>query len=89
MTAVEFTSLLSRHVACDKIDASGETVKAVIEDVFQQFPAVKSYIVDDQGKPRHHIVIFLNGKPVVDREGMSDAVGDDDQIFVYQALSGG
>ena len=32
---------------------------------------------------------FVNGRPIQDREGLSDGVAPDDEIYVMQALSGG
>ena len=89
VACVEFTTHLARHVDCESIEVQGSTVWEALEDVFQRFPAVKNYVVDEQGRPRYHVVIFVNGQPVQDREGMSDALDADDNVFVFQALSGG
>jgi hypothetical protein len=33
--------------------------------------------------------VFVNSQMIADRQGLSDAVGPDDEVFVFQALSGG
>ncbi|MBT8472551.1 MAG: MoaD/ThiS family protein, partial [Marinicaulis sp.] len=38
---------------------------------------------------RKHVNIFINDEMVSDRVKLSDAVAPDDEIFVFQALSGG
>jgi sulfur-carrier protein len=38
---------------------------------------------------RRHVAIYVNGDRIADRDRLSDPVGDDDEIFVFQALSGG
>ena len=34
-------------------------------------------------------MIYIDGKPIVDRADLSDPVGEDSEIYVMQALSGG
>ena len=35
------------------------------------------------------MTVFVGDRPLVDRTALADAVGDDTEIFVLQALSGG
>jgi molybdopterin synthase sulfur carrier subunit len=89
LARVEFTANLQRHLACPVQSAPGDSVRAVLEHVFAEHPRLRSYILDDQGRVRRHVAIFVNAAHVADRGGLSDAVGCDDEIFVFQALSGG
>lgn len=86
---ITFTSNLERHVACPSMPAGGATVREALDGVFAEVPRLRSYIVDEQGRLRRHVNIFVNDDPVTDRERLSDPVGGDDEIFVFQALSGG
>ena len=67
----------------------GGTVRETLDHYFEQFPSVRSYVLDDRGCVRQHMVIFLNGSQIRDRAGLSDIVSPDDVIDVMQALSGG
>lgn len=89
MPRVAFTPNLERHVTCPPSDVAGDTVRRVLDGVFERYPAVKSYVLDDQGALRHHIVVFVNGRQLRDRSGLSDPVAPDAEIYVMQALSGG
>ncbi len=89
MPRVSFTSNLQRHLACPTRDAAGASVRAVLDTVFAANPRLRSYILDDQDRLRKHVVIYINGDKVTDRDGLGDAVGDGDEVFVFQALSGG
>ncbi|NNE41351.1 MAG: MoaD/ThiS family protein [Marinicaulis sp.] len=89
MALVSFTDNLLKHLPCLPTEASGETVRDVMETVFAQNAPLRSYIVDDQGRLRKHVNIFINDEMVSDRVKLSDAVAPDDEIFVFQALSGG
>ena len=89
MAKVQFTPHLQRFVDCPPSDVAGDTVRSVLESVFTQNPRLRGYILDDQHRLRRHVVIFVNGEPVCDREQLSDAVDGTSEVFVMQALSGG
>jgi sulfur carrier protein ThiS len=67
----------------------GDTVRAVLEGIFEENPKLRSYLLDDQGALRRHVNVFINDATVRDRERLTDAVSGTDEIFVMQALSGG
>lgn len=89
MARVHFTRNLKRHVDCPMAEAPGRTVGEVLGVIFCQNPGLKGYILDERGMVRKHMAIFVDGRGVMDREGMSDAVGEESEIYVMQALSGG
>jgi sulfur-carrier protein len=86
---VAFTSNLQRHLSCPVQLAPGDSVRAVLDSVFADHPRLRSYILDDQDRVRRHVAIYLNGDCIADRDRLGDAVADTDEIFVFQALSGG
>lgn len=89
MPRLTLTKHLDRYLAWTPHDVSGATVAAVLEAAFQELPPLRSYLVDDQGRLRTHVMVFIDGEPIGDRAALSDAVGADQEIFVMQALSGG
>lgn len=89
MPRIEFTPHLRMHLACHAVDVEGETVAEALAVVFETWPKLKSYVLDDQGAVRKHVTIFVNNKPLTDRDRLSDRVAESDEIFVFQALSGG
>ena len=89
MTTLSFTPNLLRHVETPTARVDGRTVREVLEGYFQVNPTVRSYVLEDQGALRKHVAIFLNRELIRDRTGLSDPVGENDAIFVSQALSGG
>src|SRR6266850_2549414 len=80
-----FTSNLQRHVSCPARDAAGETVSAVLQEVFDQEPRIRGYVLDEQGELRKHVFIFVDGQ----RARLSNPVGEESEIYVLQALTGG
>jgi sulfur carrier protein ThiS len=68
---------------------AGSTVREALEAVFARNPRLRGYLLDDQGALRRHVVVFVAGEPVIDRERLSDKVSKEAEISVLQALSGG
>ena len=89
MGQVSFTDNLRRHVPCPPVSAEGATVREVLDRVFADNPQLKSYVLDDQCRLRRHVNVFINACAIGDRVRLSDAVGPNDDVFVFQALSGG
>jgi molybdopterin converting factor small subunit len=89
MAKVLFTSNLRQHVECPPLEGEGQTVRDVLEDAFRKNPPVRSYVLDDQGALRQHMMVFVNGRGVRDRRGLSDPVPPGAEVHVFQALSGG
>jgi sulfur-carrier protein len=89
MPTVHFTLNLRRHVECPVQTAAGKTVAEALGVVFAANPKLRGYVVDERGALRKHMAVFIDGHAAVDREGLSDAVGENSEIFVMQALSGG
>ena len=89
MATVSFTANIQRHVACRETEAHGRTVREVLDQVFAGNPAARAYVLDDQGALRRHMAIFVDGRAIADRIGLSDPVTAAARIYVFQALSGG
>ncbi len=89
MPQVIFTSALERHLSCPPQEVDGTTVREALDRAFAVNPAVRGYVLDDQHALRKHMIVFVDGEAVRDREGLSDAVSPGSQIYVMQALSGG
>ena len=89
MPTVLFTRALERFLPAPTAAVEGATVAAALAAVFASRPALRGYVLDDQGVLRRHVAVYVNGRVVNDRIGLSDPVGPRDEIYVFQALSGG
>ena len=89
MATVVFTQNLQAHVQCPPTNAEGVTVREVLDRVFADHPRARGYVLDEQGAVRRHMVIFVDGEQIADRDDLSDAVGARGEIYIMQALSGG
>jgi molybdopterin converting factor small subunit len=89
MPTVRFTATLARHRPTTALEAAGATVGAVLETALAEDPLLRGYVLDEQGRLRKHVNIFVDGAMVADRLRLSDPVGPQSEIYVLQALSGG
>ena len=89
MARVTFTDNIQRHIPCPSMEVPGQTVREILEQVFVHRPLMRSYILDDQGGVRKHMVIFVDDMQIRDPRGLSDRVSASGTVYVMQALSGG
>ena len=89
MPQVVFAPHLRRHVDVPPVQVQAATVREALEAVWAIAPRLRGYVLDEQGALRTHVVVFVNARKVRDRQGLTDAVAEADQIHVFQALSGG
>lgn len=91
MATVKFTRHLIRYFPDlqNPTAVHGRTIAELISQLDAQHPGLADYIVDEQGMLRKHVNIFLRGDLIHDRQTLQDAVGEDDEVTIFQALSGG
>ena len=68
------------------IEADGATLAALLEDLDQRYPGLRFRIVDEQDGIRPHVRFFVNGEQV---RGLDTALAPEDEVHIFQALSGG
>jgi molybdopterin converting factor small subunit len=68
----------------DHVIAAG-SVGELLRELERAQPAVDGWILDERGRIRRHINVFVNGE----RAREETSVGTDDRIEVLPAISGG
>ncbi len=90
MPKVSFTSALNRFFP----DLKPEVVEArniaeLLDLLETRYPGIKDYLINEDGSLRKHINIFIGEKLLSDREQLSDEISEQDEVLIFQALSGG
>lgn len=85
MATIALRAPLRQRVGASTVDAEGETVAEVLRDLEARSPAIKGWVLDEQGEVRRHVNVFLNGEPASEQ----DPVGRDDRIDIIHAITGG
>lgn len=89
MATVRFTPNLQRHLDVPDCEVRAGTLGLALDQVFALNPRLRSYLLDDQGRVRRHVMMFIDAEPIADRQHLSDPVAVNAEVYVVQALSGG
>ncbi|MBR8303031.1 MoaD/ThiS family protein [Burkholderia dolosa] len=89
MAHLFFAASIQRHIETPERDVDARSLHDALEAVFSEQPRLRGYIVDDQGALRKHLAVFIDGRPIRDRQRLSDALERTSRVYVVQALSGG
>jgi len=80
------TPLRSYTDGCAQVEAEGLTLSELLEDLDRRHPGIRFRVVDEQGRLRQHVRIFVNRAM---EHGLDDPIEPTDEVVVMQALSGG
>ena len=89
MPSVRFTRNIQRHVECPTLDVPGATLGEVLNAYFATNERARGYVLEDDGRLRKHMAVFIDGQQIEDREKLSDTLSPDAVVDVVQSLSGG
>ncbi len=73
----------------DEVDASGDTVLAMFDDLEQNHPGIKERIMDESGKVRRFVNVYVNGDDIRFLKNVDTALKDGDNISIVPAIAGG
>lgn len=79
-------SALHAYTGQPWVEAEGETVAAILDDLDRQFPGIRFRMIDEQGQIRRHIRLFYRREMVFD---LAMPLAADGELMIVQALSGG
>jgi sulfur carrier protein ThiS len=89
MPTVTFAPALTRHVPCPPQEVGAATLRAALDAAFAAAPALRAYVLDEQGAVRKHVAVFINGAMIASRSELACPLQAGDRIQVIQALTGG
>lgn len=91
MARVHFTNHLKRFFPSlsETEEVPGATVREVVDALERRYPGFHHYVVDETGRLRRHVNVFVGEEPICDRDTLADKVAPGDKVFILQALSGG
>jgi molybdopterin synthase sulfur carrier subunit len=83
---VRIPSPLRSYTGAANVEAAGATLDELFDDLDRQFPGLRFRVVDEQGRLRPHMNVFLDEERCRD---LSTPLAGVDEVVVMQALSGG
>lgn len=89
MTAVRIPPTLRNEVGgARQVDASGETVRAVLDDLVARYPALGAQILAD-GEIAPFVNVYLGGEDVRTLDGLDTSVAAGQTVILLPAMAGG
>lgn len=73
----------------DEVDANGDTIMAMFDDLEQNHPGIKERIMDESGKVRRFVNVYVNGDDIRFLKNVDTALNDGDSISIVPAIAGG
>jgi len=89
MVKVSFTENLQRHVRCAALTVTPGTLDEVLAQVFEQYPPLAGYVLDDQGELRKHVMLAIDQQLVQGALPHQQRLDQGSRLHIMQALSGG
>jgi hypothetical protein len=77
------------HAGSRAVVVVGATLREVLDRLFVEHPQLRGYVLDERGAMRHHVVAFIDGTAVRDKQTLDEPVPADGEVYLFQALSGG
>lgn len=71
------------------LEVEADDVAELVTRLDERFNGLAGYLVDERRALRKHVNVFVNGKPISDRRGLSDPLDAEASVQIMQALSGG
>ncbi|MED5619645.1 MoaD/ThiS family protein [Ideonella sp. BN130291] len=79
-------SALRSYTGAAQVQAQGDTLLALFDDLERRYPGIRFRVVDEQQQLRANMRVFVNGLGVRD---LAQPLQPQDAVAIVQALSGG
>jgi len=71
-----------------QVNAQGNTLQEVLNDLYGRYPSLKEQIATDDGLSRY-INVYVNDQDVRFLQGLDTSVGPNDTVILLPAMAGG
>ena len=89
MPKIRIPAVLSETGGSKKVDVDGDTVLDALRAYSDEHGSELEEDVLSDGEVKEYINVYVNGKDVRDLNGVDTSVGDEDEIRIIPAASGG
>lgn len=72
-----------------EVEAEGNDIDSLIEDLESHYPGIKDRICDDQGEIRRFVNVYLNDEDIRFLKGKETDIKDGDEVSIIPAIAGG
>lgn len=72
-----------------EVQATGQTVTDLVDDLERQFPGIRERLLDEAGELRRFINVYVNEEDIRFLEGKKTTLKERDQVSILPAIAGG
>jgi molybdopterin synthase sulfur carrier subunit len=71
------------------VEAGGESLRAALDDLTEQHPALRSRLLDDDGEINAFVNVYVEGEDVRTLDGLETPVAFGSTVILLPAMAGG
>jgi molybdopterin synthase sulfur carrier subunit len=72
-----------------EVEASGSTVREVLDDLTTRYPGIRGHLLDDGGELNRFVNVYVNNEDVRLGKGLDTDVAPEATVIVLPAMAGG
>ena len=90
MSTVRMPPILRQAVGgAREVEASGASVREVLDDLTGRFPSIRGHLLDSAGDLNRFVNVYVNNEDVRLAGGLDTPVSPDSTLIVLPAMAGG
>jgi molybdopterin synthase sulfur carrier subunit len=71
-----------------EVEASGDTVRELLDDLMARFPALRGQLLEDE-ELAPFVNVYVEGEDVRTKNGLETSVGESSTVILLPAMAGG
>ena len=72
-----------------EVEASGATIRDVVDDLEKQFPGFKERMCDEKGDLRRFVNVYVGEEDIRFMDGLDTKIPDGESVSIIPAVAGG
>ncbi len=72
-----------------KLEAAGNTVADLLNDLTRRFPELRRHLLDEQGRLRKFVNVFVGNEEIRHLQNEATTVAANDEVSIVPSVAGG